>query len=1357
MSQERRPVTILFADVQGFTALSEQRDPEQVAEIMNACLSQLAELVGEHGGHIDKYIGDEIMALFGAPTAHEDDPVRAVRTALAMLRSMDEMATRWELEVGRRLNIRIGINSGIVVAGDIGADGTQQYTVLGDAVNVASRLETAAPVGTILVGEPTYRQAAWAFRWRGPQTLQVKGRDEPVSAYEALEDVPGAAAPRGLSALPTPFLGRQQEMARLRSAWDAVPSGVQAVSIVGEAGLGKSRLIAEFELSLAAGGQAIRFARGVTPPVGNQPYGPVIAALSALARSRDGAHDALPGDLLEVLASEQALAPKDKESLYRAVAACLAAEAANGPFVVVLEDLHWADSATLDLVEALPVRLHDAPVLLILAYRPWRERVLVKDRRHAVIDLQPLPEEDTERLTDLLLGSPHVPAHLRQAVVRQAEGNPFFLEEVVRGLVDQGVLVYRDDQWFCETTPEELDVPDTLRAVILARLDQLDDGLRRLARQASVLGRAFPAAVLQGLAGTPDRIDEPLGRLVSAGVLQPSESSADGRVFAFRHALIREVAYDTLLQRERTALHLQAAQTLERLYPNRLDRFAEVLAYHYEQAGDQPRAAQYYLRASERAEQVHAEREARHFRDAAGRLLGMTSVWSLYAGSERLPRSMRFAAWALQLVIAIAFCVPVLALFASQQPPPSQVTLGLPLGIMSFSPSVMTLAVVIGALPILLTGLGLNQVVVPALLRGRLTWRDYAFFVLIAWLSSLGAVALALAVLSLGLRLELLNETLEHFVGAADFALLGGDVRLIATLLLGTLAPAAAWVAWLRLEAGRLRRDLTARPAPEEGGQTTIVLALARSMAIACLLSLVLLLLYVLDGLPGTDRQPDPDTALFATAAVAFALVGAAAAFVFIRARRGEGAGAGTLGLELPLVTSLMFGVVLAFTLRQGVVTLANGLFGPGEIAVYDRMATLFPDLATAHYLKGERLWFQAPAVIENGELLPADPAQLERAKQAFDRAIEADPSFAPPYLGRGFIRHNQGDLEGALEDAERLIALKPEHPAGYALRALVYQDQGRLDLAATDFERLSEPLPESTQAWDAYFVRCVAFRAAELLDQATADCERSLELNNLHASTFDVLGELYYRSGRYDDALAAYDRFASLAPRDIGTFTNRATVLAALGAYEDALTALNQAVQVSPDYADAYSQRAMAWLYLDDREQAREDAERATELAPNSNSYTYRAAVAIYTGQYEDALAAVDELERAGGDEALVRNLRGYTLALDGDAEGAISELDRAVALAPEWASAYDSRSYARYVAGDHQGALADASRALELVEPYNRASRSEMLYHRALARAALGDTEGAESDAREAQTLRPVPVIERGIEQVLTELSAQ
>jgi tetratricopeptide (TPR) repeat protein len=731
----------------------------------------------------------------------------------------------------------------------------------------------------------------------------------------------------------------------------------------------------------------------------------------------------------------------------------------------------------------------------------------------------------------------------------------------------------------------------------------------------------------------------------------------------------------------------------------------------------------------------------------------------MYGSGEELSASTRLAGWALSFLLAIAFSVPLLAIFMSEQPPPSQVTLGVPLDIIGFSPSVMALVVVIGTLPLLLTALGLNQLVVPAMLRGERGWRSMAAQAAVAWLASLIAIAVALTVLAIGLRFGWLNDTLRNFVGAGVLQLLRGDRPLVGTLLLGTLIPAVAWVVWLRIETAAWERRVREPRSPDDASASGIVLGLTRFVALAAGLSLVLLLLYVLDILPGTDRQPDPNVPLFVTAAFAFAALATGATALFVRERRKPGVTSGALGLELPLITALLFGVTLAFTLRQDVITVANGLFGPGETAVFDRATRLFPDLAPAYYLKGERLWFQVQA--QAGEI-DNDTSQLELARAQFDKAIEADPDFAPSYLARGKIRLDLGDREGALADATKLIELKPAHPAGYALRAGAYTELGHIDLAAADFARVQAPLPADTQAWDALFIRCVAldvggrqFGAPGWPDEAIADCERSLELNRIHASTYDVLGLLYYDSGRYEEALELYDQFVELSEGNPRALRNRALVLLQLGRYEEARDDLDAALDASSQYAEALQQRAEVWLYLGETGRALDDAGRAVVLrSDDPNSYLTQALVAMYSGELSLALQSADELAALGTDEALVRNVRGYAYALAGDFMNALPELDRAVALAPESASAADSRSYTRYLAGDNQGALRDVDRALQLVEPYNRASRGEMLYHRALIREALGDSSGAEEDAREAKSLRPVPLIEEGIEELLARL---
>jgi len=1355
MAQELRPVTILFADVPGYTTLSEQVDVELVTDVLLPCLNRLAAVVQFYGGRVVHSAGDNIMATFGAPTAHEDDPVRAVRCGLAMLQAIDEMAPFCEERLGRRLDLRVGVNTGTVLAGAVGLGATEN--VRGDPVNVAQRLEAAANPGSAFVSKSTYDQAEWAFRWRGPHTLQVKGRQEAVEAYEAVEVISTLARPRGIANIPTPFLGRDEELATLRRVWSECREGRgRVVSIVGDAGIGKSRLVAEFELSLYADAPP-RFVRGVTPPIANQPYGPVIQVLEAVLGRHADDEVGQPGDLLQLLVTAEGVVPEDKRALFERVTALLREQARRHPLVVVLDDLHWADSATVEFVEYFSRRLEDVPLLLILMYRPQGPEPLGREGQAAVIELTPLADEECRRLTELVIGGPLVPPALRSSVVAQADGNPFYLEEVVRTLVQQGVLTYENNQWVCPTPPEDIAVPESLRALLLARLDQLEDGSRQLSREASVLGRNFLSRLLERISRAGGRVQAKLEELVDEGLLGPWTSSPEGPMYGFAHALVRDVAYETLTQRQRIELHLRAAQSIEGLFGDRLHLFAETLAYHYEHAGDRERAAKHYLLAGERAERVHADREARRYREAARRLLGMTSVWSLYAGSEQLSGRVRVGAWALQVGLALIFSLPLLALFMSQNPPPTQVTLGVPLDIVNLSPSVMALAAVVGALPLLLTALGLNQIAVPALLRGSPGWREQAGFVLVAWIASLLAVGLALTVLAIGLRFNWLNETLTNFVGAAVLQLLRRDLSLIATLLLGTLVPSLAWMAWLRLETARWQQRLAA-VADEDEDTTAIALGLARSVGTAALLSLVALVLYLLDVLPGTAHQPDPNLALFGATAVVFAAIAVVAlgAFFWLRRGRPHGSGAGTLGIELPLVVSLLFGVVFAFTLRQDVVSIANGLFGPGELAGLNRTTTLFPDLAAAHYLKGERQWFKVPAVLEGGQLVP-DAERLAEVRDTFSAAIEAEPDFAPPYLARGKILVDLGDTQGALDDANRLIELKPEHPAGYGLRALAFVAMGDIPGAAADLARANEPLPAGTQGWDAYWIRCLTLTFAGRTDEAIADCERSLDLNDRHVPTYDHLGFVYADAGRYEDALRVFDKFADLAP-DARSLTNRALMLMYLGRYEDALPDLDEALRYTSDYTTALQYRAETLLFLDEPERALNDARQGTELAPNSrDAHLNRAVVAMYLGDGATVQESVDRLVELGEDEVVVLNVRGYAYALAGDAQLALAELDRAAALAPDSASVFDSRGYARYLAGDYQGAIADVNRALALVEPFSRASRAEMLYHRALVRAALGDLAGAEESAREAETLRPVPLVARGIEELLQDLAAR
>jgi class 3 adenylate cyclase len=531
---ERRVVTILFADIAGFTAMSEKMDPEQVRGLMNACFDDLVPAIHKYEGTVNKFIGDEIMALFGAPVAHENDAERALRAALEMVGRLREFNARHQTDLG----LHFGINTGMVIAGSIGAQQQQQYDVLGDAVNVAARLEGESERGEIFVGPDTYRMTSPLFEFEPLPPVRVKGKSEPVPIYKLLREKARPGRVRGLPGLESEMVGRAEELSALLAAGASVSAGRGgAVALIGEAGLGKSRLVAEWksavEKSPPSGARPLSFVEGRCLPHGRglvyhlvidllksllnapPPAGAaeLDAALRALMRSLNVEGYAFLAHLLSLPLSDEAqqqLAALDPQALQArtllALSALISARAGHGPLVCVLDDLHWADPASIELlIELLPLTRR-APVLFCALSRPdrdqpgWRWVAAAReslDERYVEIMLGPLSEGDSRQLVANLLEVESLPEHVRQSILQRAEGNPFFVEEVIRMLIERGSLARRGERWVALKAAENVDIPDTLHGLLMARLDRLPEEARHALRVAAVIGRQFSAKILE--------------------------------------------------------------------------------------------------------------------------------------------------------------------------------------------------------------------------------------------------------------------------------------------------------------------------------------------------------------------------------------------------------------------------------------------------------------------------------------------------------------------------------------------------------------------------------------------------------------------------------------------------------------------------------------------------------------------------------------------------------------------------------------------------------------------------------------------------------------------------------------------
>lgn len=650
----------MFADISGFTALSEKMDPEQVRRLINNCFDQLVPLVEKYGGVVDKFIGDEIMVLYGAPVAHEDDPVRALRTALEMMDALED----FNAQHGTNLGMHAGINTGLVVAGGIGSQGRQQYSVIGDTVNLAARLESASERGEIYVGPDTYAMATGLFEFEALEPIKVKGKAEPVQVYRLLAGKAHTRRLRGLVGLASPMVGRDSELAALVQVSEAVQAGSGRLAvIVGEAGLGKTRLITEWQAAASsslhwATGQCLSYGQGLA-------YHLLIDVLHALldvpaaaaeAETRaalhamtddlfgDSALDIYPylGHLLSLQLAEEAqgrvkpLEPQALQAQYlAALRQFLQKLAARQPIGLILEDIHWADPSSTDLIIKLLPLTSEAPILFCLTARPERDVPgweLVSTARQqmgsslAELDLSTLSDADSQQLMANILETEALPDRVCNLILQRAEGNPLFVEEVIRMLIDRQAVTQEDSRWVIQKEVESVEIPDSLHGLLLARIDRLPDDAKHTLRVASVIGRQFSARVLDDvLVGKqnvgPGFFDESQHRrrimtakqhltyLESNGLLRPAQSHPEPE-YLFRHALVQEVAYESLLLADRQKLHRQVGETLERLYADQLDELAPLLGQHFARAGEAQKAIHYLLQAGDQARALYAHREA---------------------------------------------------------------------------------------------------------------------------------------------------------------------------------------------------------------------------------------------------------------------------------------------------------------------------------------------------------------------------------------------------------------------------------------------------------------------------------------------------------------------------------------------------------------------------------------------------------------------------------------------------------------------------------------------------------------------------------------------------------------------------
>jgi len=643
-------VTVLFGDIANYTALSEKLDPEEVHRIIQRCFELVSAEIHRFEGTINQYGGDGFMALFGAPIAHEDAPRRAVHAALAIQRALGSFGKDLEKSSGLVVQMRIALNTGIVVVGRITDDLRMDYTAIGDTINLASRLQSAARPTSVVVSEATHREIEGFFDSVDLGELQIRGH-APVRAFE----VTGArsrrtrlevTAERGL----TPLVGRERELAALEDLFREVCAGRgQIVFIAGEAGIGKSRLLLEFRRRLEAAADPITWLEGRCVSFGqsipmlplidqfHETFGiregdgepELIAKVEQRMRAMGGLEAEIPyvRYLLSADPGEPEVAAMDaserRKRLFDALRALMLRGAALRPLILVFEDLHWSDTSTQEYLDFAMDSVAGARAMMILTHRIGQTHPFPSRSFHTTLNLHHLSGAQALEMATRVLGATDFPEELKTALEQKAEGVPLFVEEMTKSLVDLGFLARENGHYRVTKALEDLSVPNTMQDIIMARLDRLGSDGKRTVQLASVIGRQFVVRLLERVAGLTGKLQGLLAELKALEIIYEQGLLAEPG-YVFKHAVIQDVAYSSLLVQSRKDLHRAVGEAIEELYRDRLtEHFAE-LAHHFTRGEDWSKALRYSTLAGDQAAQVFANVEAKkHYfsaLDAAAKL-----------------------------------------------------------------------------------------------------------------------------------------------------------------------------------------------------------------------------------------------------------------------------------------------------------------------------------------------------------------------------------------------------------------------------------------------------------------------------------------------------------------------------------------------------------------------------------------------------------------------------------------------------------------------------------------------------------------------------------------------------------------
>lgn len=652
MDGERRFVAVIFADIAGFTRLAEQLDPEESTLLVNRCLDELTQVIVEHGGRLVRYLGDGLMAVFGAPTAHEDDPERAVAAALTMRERISQIKLSMNTQ---RISLHLGVACGQVVAAGVGGQGRKEYNVLGVPVNLAARLEEVSAPDQILVSEEIARLTNRAYAYKPVTLPHLHGWEGEVRAFELLGKRSAIKSTRRAWTLPSALVGRQAEMAQLWGSLHHLLQGRGAILyLIGEVGIGKSRLLSELQSQVQERNpgitwlyvQAVEASESLRYDCFQTLFRNAIGvpahadAAKTAALLRDHLDQQLPsraGEIYPYLAHALGLPlpPKahaefewlNEETLLwqtgRILQEWMRALCHRQKVALILEDIHWIDPASAALLEHLYPLVEELPLLILCSFRPEPERLAWNLRakamgehsgHYAEIWLQPLNETEIRRLVQQILTSSQVPEAVTNLIVQRTEGNPLFIEELIHSMTDRGVLTQDPGgRWAISPDWQEVTIPNTIQGILQARIDRLGRDPKRMIHLAACVGRQFPRDLLLQIApaiGIPaENAQSCLVTLEEADLLQPSPPPSTGEI-RFKHILIRDTVYHSLLRATRAQYHAAIARWFE---AHTLDQAVPpyaLLAYHYEQTEDEEKKVEYFVKAGYQATQSYANHEA---------------------------------------------------------------------------------------------------------------------------------------------------------------------------------------------------------------------------------------------------------------------------------------------------------------------------------------------------------------------------------------------------------------------------------------------------------------------------------------------------------------------------------------------------------------------------------------------------------------------------------------------------------------------------------------------------------------------------------------------------------------------------